>query len=105
MDEAFDAMGVGRLKQVPGAVHIRREDFAGLVERQRGCSMDHDLNFPHGSIDSGRVADIASNRIDLIPYVGVVEFRDIQRGHTLALSKEESGQIDPKATSSPGYEK
>jgi hypothetical protein len=40
--------------------------------------MDYDLNFPHGSLDRSRVADVASDHVDLIPYVGVVEFSDIQ---------------------------
>ena len=95
MDEAFDAVGVCGLEQVPGPSHIRREDFVGFVERQRGSRMDHDLNSADRSIDGARVADIALNRIDSIPHVGVVEFRDVQRSNGLAFRKEESGQIDP----------
>lgn len=105
MDEAFDPMGVCRLKQVPGTLHIRREDFVGLVERQRGCSMDHDLYFPHGSLDRGRVADVAADNLDSIPEVGIVEICDIQGSDALTFRQEESGQIDSQATGSPGYEK
>ena len=103
MDEALDAVPQRSIEDVAGALHVRRIDVFGRVERQGGRRVDHEIGALHSPVDHRLVPDVAPDDLDAVS-LGVVELLHVEGGHGVAPAEKVSREVDPQEPRPAGDE-